>query len=80
MELVSLSEVSYQSKVDLLNGLGFSVKEGFIYDSNGEKVKDKYLGVPVMVERMMIMPGSIIILDDNELSMALYLEEYGSGD
>ena len=79
MELISLSNVSQKSKVGLLNGLGYSVKGNYIFDSVGNKVKDKYMDIFVRVDKMMIMPGSTIILDDNELSVALYLEEYGSG-
>lgn len=77
MEIVSLKNVSHETRVNLLAGLGYSVKGKFIFDTNGNKVKDKYLETPVKVNQMAILPGSTIILDDNELSIALYLEEYG---
>ena len=69
-----------ETRTNLLNGLGYSVKGKFIFDGDGKKVKDRYIDIPVKIDRMAILPGSTIILDDNELSIALYLEEYGLGD
>lgn len=80
MESVSLKNVSMETRTNLLNGLGYSVKGRFIFDDDGKKVMDKYVDVPVKIDKMAILPGSTIILDDNELSIALYLEEHGSGD
>ena len=77
MELVSLKNVSLNSKLLLLKGLGYSSDGDFVFDSSGNKVLDKYLDIPVKVNNMVIFPGSEIILDDNELSISSYLEEYG---
>lgn len=80
MENVSLKNVSHETRERLLNELGYFVKGRSIFDSEGVKVVDRYLGVPVKIDKMVILPGSTIILDDNELSVALYLDEYGQGD
>lgn len=77
MELVSLKEVSVKSKIALLKELGFDSDGEYVLDSDGEKVTDKYIDIPVKVNNMAIFPGSAIILDDNELSISLYLEEFG---
>lgn len=77
MELVSLKEVSIKSKILLLKELGYSSDGEFVLDSNGKKVVDKYAEIPVRINNMVIFPGSEIILDDNELSISSYVEEYG---
>lgn len=77
MELVSLKGVDLKSKTLLLKELGYGSDREFVLDSNGNKVIDKYLDIPVRVENMIILPGSEIILDDNELSISSYIEEFG---
>ncbi len=77
MELVSLKNVSLDSKVKLLKELGFDSDGEFVLDKQGNRVLDKYLEIPIRVSRMLILPGSNIILDDNELSLSKYIEEYG---
>jgi len=44
---------------------------------DGKRVLDKYTDEPIMLDRMIIVPGSVIILDNNPLSIALYFEEFG---
>lgn len=77
MELISLKEISSNSKISLLKELGFNSDGEYVLDSKGNKIMDKYIEVPVKINNMAIFPGSTIILDDNELSISLYLEEFG---
>ena len=78
MELISLKDVSSESKILLLKELGYSSDGEFILDLDGNKILDRYLDeIPVRVKNMVILPGSEIILDDNELSISKYLEEFG---
>jgi hypothetical protein len=77
MELVSLRGISVDSKVKLLKELGYDSDGRFVLTIEGNKVLDKYLEVPVEVENMVIMPGSVVVLDNNELSISKYLEEFG---
>ncbi|MFH1522037.1 MAG: hypothetical protein ABIF18_03690 [archaeon] len=77
MELISLKEVSVKSKISLLKELGFNSDGEYVLDSDRNKVLDKYIEIPVKVNNMAIFPGSTIILDNNELSLSLYLEEFG---
>lgn len=77
MELISLKGVSMQSKIMLLNKLGYNSDGEFVIDSKGNKVIDKYIDIPVKVDNMIIFPGSEIILDDNELSISSFFEEFG---
>jgi len=77
MELISLKKVAPESKLLLLKELGYNSDGEFVLDSNGNKVLDRYLEIPVKIENMVIFPGSEVILDDNELSISKYLEEFG---
>lgn len=78
MESILLKEVSVNSKIALLRELGFDSDGEYVIDSEGNKVLDKYIEIPVKVNNMAIFPGSILILDNNELSLSLYLEEFGN--
>jgi len=77
METISLKEVSLNSKIALLKELGFNSDGEYVLDSRGQRVIDKYIDMPVKVTNMAIFPGSTIILNDNELSVSLYFEEFG---
>jgi len=77
MELISIKDVSLNVKLIILKELGYSSDGEFVIDSQGKRVIDKYVNIPVRIENMVILPGSEIILDDNELSISSYLEEYG---
>lgn len=77
MEFISLKNVSLNSKILLLKELGYASDGEFILNSDGNKVTDRYLNIPVRISNMVILPGSEIILDDNELSVSSYMEEFG---
>ena len=77
MELISLKQVSNESKMLLLKELGYDSDGEFVLDLKGNKVLDRYLEIPVKIDNMAILPGSEIILDDNELSISKYLQEFG---
>ena len=77
METVLLKNVSLDSKIALLKELGYDSDGEFVLDLQGKKILDRYLEIPVKVDNMIILPGSEIILDDNELSLSKYLEEFG---
>ncbi|MGD9275638.1 MAG: hypothetical protein PVJ67_00535 [Candidatus Pacearchaeota archaeon] len=77
MELVSLKQVSVESKIKLLKELGYDSDGEYVLDESGKKILDKYLEIPVRVANMVILPGSTIILDDNEISLSKYFEEFG---
>ena len=76
MELISLKQVSENSKILLLKELGYNSDGEFVLDSKGNKFLDRYLEIPIKINNMVILPGSEIILDDNELSLSKYLEEF----
>lgn len=77
MELISLKQVSKESKILILKELGYKSDGEFVLNLDGKKVIDKYADIPVKVDNMVILPGSEVILDDNELSISAYIEEFG---
>ena len=77
MELFSLKQLSNEQKVVLLGELGYKTDGVFVLNTDDSKVLDKYLSIPIKLDKMVIFPGSTIILDDNEVSINLFLEEYG---
>jgi hypothetical protein len=62
-----------------LQELGFKSDGTFVLDKKDERVLDRYTGEPVRLNNMAILPGSTVILDDNPLSIAAFLEEHGDG-
>ncbi len=77
MQLVSLRYMPANFKGVLLKELGLGIDEAGYVTRDGRVVKDKYIDQPVKVDNMMVLPGSTIVLDDNPLSVALYIQEYG---
>ncbi|MDR2699281.1 MAG: hypothetical protein LBC12_00410 [Nitrososphaerota archaeon] len=78
-QIIELKGVTKESKMLLLEELGFSSDGTYVLEKDGNKVYDKYIDEPVTIDNMAILPGSTIILDNNPLSIALYLEEYPNG-
>ncbi len=76
MEFVSIKDLSKEIKINLLKKLGYNSDGIFVLDTKGNRVKDKYIGINVELSNMLIFPGSTIILDNNPLSIASYLEEF----
>jgi hypothetical protein len=77
MELISLKDISIESKIALLKELGYDSDGIFVLDLEGNKILDRYLEIPVKIDKMVLLPGSTVVLDDNELSLSKYLEEFG---
>lgn len=77
MEAVSLQAIPSDVKVALLQELGYGYDGEHVLAPSGEKHRDRYTNEPVRLERMLILPGSTIIIDNNPFSIASYLEEYG---
>ncbi|MDR2203517.1 MAG: hypothetical protein LBE76_04345 [Nitrososphaerota archaeon] len=74
--VISIKDMPQEMKVELLKELGYDSDGTYALDKNGKQVMDKYINKPVKIDNMAILPGSTIILDDNPLSILLYLDEY----
>ncbi len=77
MELITIKSMPREAKIELLKQLGCEVDKQGIVTKDNEPVIDKYINAPVRLDNMIIFPGSTIILDDNSLSIASYMEEFG---
>jgi len=64
-------------KIAILKELGYETKGYFIMDSEGKPVRDEYIDDYVRFDNMLILPGSAIIIDNNPLSIASYMDDYG---
>ncbi len=80
MELVSIKSMPKEYKLLILKEFGYGISGDYVIDNDGKRVKDRYVGVDVNVSNMLIFPGSTIILDNNPLSIAAYLDEYEGKD
>lgn len=77
-ELVSIKNMPKELRIFLLKELGYDSDGKFVL-KNGVKHMDKYTDKPISLENMIILPGKSppVILDNNQLSVTSYLEEYG---
>jgi len=76
-QILSIKDMSKEFKIFLVKELGFNSDGTYVQDEKGEKILDRYTNEPVKLDNMAILPGSTIVLDNNPLSIASYLEEFG---
>lgn len=75
-ERISLKDIDIETKILLLKELGLNSDGKYVLYASGEQYYDKYIEEPVEISNMVIFPGSVIVLDNNPLSIVSYLEEY----
>jgi hypothetical protein len=75
VEIVNLSKWDNESKVRLLRELGYDSDGTYVLKA-GQRVRDKVTGEEVTLRRMAILPGSVMVISDNPVSIADYLEDY----
>lgn len=78
-EILSIKNMPMSFRILLLQEIDYGSDGTFVLDKQGNRVFDKYINEPVRLSNMAILPGSTIILDDNPLSIASFLEEHGDG-
>ena len=76
LERISIKGMSVEDRILLLKELGLGSDGVYVLDSQGNKIIDNYIDQPVRVDNMLILPGSIIVLDNNPLSIAGYMGDY----
>ena len=75
-EKILLKELTNEERIELLRELNYDSDGTYVLNSEGNIVIDRYIDQPVKVGNMLILEGSTLILDNNPLSIAAYLEEY----
>ncbi len=76
MDMVSLKGIGRSSKIALLKELGYGT-DGTLVLKDGAPVVDPYVDERVTLDNMLILPGSTVIITDNEVSIVAYFEEHG---
>jgi hypothetical protein len=77
LELITIKNTPKDFRIKLLQALGYDVdREGVFVTKDGKPVIDRYIDKPVRVDNMAILPGSVIVIDDNPISIAYYFEEH----
>jgi hypothetical protein len=76
MDAFSIRGAPREFKIALLKELGLGSDGELVLDESGQPKRDPYVGVPVTLDRMVLMPGSTIVLDDNPASIAAYLASH----
>ena len=71
-----LSSLTREEKIALLRVLDYDSDGQFVLSKDGEFVVDEYIDQPVKIDNMLILEGSTLIIDNNPLSIAAYLEEH----
>ena len=79
VEVLSLRRVARPSKVALLRALGYD-SDGTYVLKDGQHVVDPIVDEEVTLDNMAILPGSTVVIVDNPLSVAAYLDEHGDLD
>lgn len=78
MEILSLKETPLEFRISLAKELGFGVDpDGVHLLKDGEPALDPYTQTPLRLDSMAILPGSVVLLDNNPVSIASYLEDHG---
>ena len=75
MEIVSLKNVNKESKIALLEKLGYDSDGKYVLE-NGKKKLDEYTQKEITLENMAILPGSVIVLNEASAIVLKYLEEH----
>ncbi len=76
IEKMSLVGISPEERILLLKELGYDSDGVYVLDKDGKILVDEYVDQPVKIDNMLILEGSTLILDNNPLSVASYLEAY----
>lgn len=78
MEIAEWDEIPEEIQLALLDELGYRIEEGVVYEE-GKPKKDPYVDKELTLDNLAILPGNSppILLDNNPVSIACYMEDYG---
>jgi hypothetical protein len=77
MDFLSLKNISVESRIALLREIGYDSDGIYVLNTDKTKKIDVYIDEPIKVSNVAILPGSLVVIDDNPVSIAAYLEEHG---
>lgn len=78
MQVAKWEEIPKEIRLALLEELGYQVEDGIILEEGTPK-QDPYVDTPLTLGNLSILPGhsAPVLLDNNAVSMACYMEDYG---
>jgi hypothetical protein len=78
MEVAEWDEVPEAIRLALIEELGYHIEDGIVYEE-GEPKSDPYIEKNLEVDNLAVLPGNSppVLLDNNPVSIACYVEEYG---
>lgn len=76
LETVSLKDFVTEERILILKQLGYETDGKHVLNEKKEILMDEYSDCPVTIENMLLLPGSLKIIDNNPLSIASYLEDH----
>ncbi|MCI4358543.1 MAG: hypothetical protein L3J95_02425 [Thermoplasmata archaeon] len=78
MQIVSLKDTPLDFRVGVAKELGCEVdSDGIHLVKAGERALDPYSKEPLRLDNIAVLPGSVVLLDNNPVSIAWYLEVHG---
>lgn len=78
MQVAKWEDIPEDVRLALLEELGYQVEDGIVLEG-GEPKHDPYVDKALTLENLAILPGNSppILLDNNPVSLACYMEDYG---
>jgi hypothetical protein len=78
MEVAEWDEIPEEVRLALLEELGYGVEDGVILEE-GEPKEDPYVDKELTLENLAVLPGNSppVLIDNNPVSIACYIEDYG---
>jgi hypothetical protein len=76
LEVVELRTMTRHDKALLVKELGYASDGTKVLRADQTPYLDPYTNDPVTLDNMAILPGSIVILDNNPVSLACYIAEH----
>jgi len=79
MEEIKLVQLGNDERVTVLKKLGFGLDcEGYVLDKKGKPIICRYSQKKVHINTAAILPGSVIVINANPITMAEYFLELAS--
>lgn len=78
MQVAEWDEIPEEVRLALLEELGYQVEDGIVLE-DGEPKQDPYVDKELTLENLAMLPGNSqpVLLDNNPVSLAYYMEDYG---
>ena len=82
MKEINLVQLDNKRRLQVLEKLGYGVNNGgyIIYNDTKKEVICKYSGVKVHINTAAVLPGSVVVINANPITMAEYFMDPNNKD